>query len=253
MVCLIRLDLEEQLMEVNRKYSSEIMLLDEEQIIQDQSRTSDGSSERGEHYRKHKGFSLAAKRMFDAVGSAALLVLLCPVFFVVGVVNFLDDGWPIFYRRRVVGRKGSFDAFKFRTMRRDADAILNANPALRAEFERNFKLKEDPRVTRFGALLRKSSLDELPQLLNILRGEMSFVGPRMITAPELEKYGAFKASLLSVSPGLTGYWQVNGRQEVDYVERVRMDMHYIQNWNIWLDLKILLLTPITVLRRKGAY
>jgi lipopolysaccharide/colanic/teichoic acid biosynthesis glycosyltransferase len=197
--------------------------------------------------------SLRIKWLVDVLGSAILLAILCPLFLVLALVILLDDGWPVIYRRQVVGKKGSFDAFKFRTMRRDADAILNANPSLRAEFERNFKLKVDPRVTRSGAILRKSSLDELPQLVNILCGEMSFVGPRMITAPELEKYGAFKSLLLSVKPGLTGYWQISGRQEVDYAERVRMDVHYIQNWSIWLDTKIILKTPLTVLRREGAY
>jgi lipopolysaccharide/colanic/teichoic acid biosynthesis glycosyltransferase len=197
--------------------------------------------------------SLRIKRLVDVLGSAILLAILCPLFLVLALIILLDDGWPVIYRRQVVGKKGSFDAFKFRTMRRDADAILNANPSLRAEFERNFKLKVDPRVTRTGAILRKSSLDELPQLVNILCGEMSFVGPRMITAPELEKYGVFKSLLLSVKPGLTGYWQISGRQEVDYAERVRMDVHYVQNWSIWLDMKIILKTPLTVLRREGAY
>ncbi|MGB7849195.1 MAG: sugar transferase [Candidatus Acidiferrum sp.] len=196
---------------------------------------------------------LRFKEFVDVVGAAILLAILSPLLCVVGLIILLDDGWPVIYRRHVAGRKGSFDAFKFRTMRRDADAVLDANPTLRAEFERNFKLKADPRVTRSGAMLRKSSLDELPQLVNILRGEMSFVGPRMITTPELQKYGASKSLLLSVKPGLTGYWQISGRQEVDYAERVRMDIHYIQNWSIWLDMKILLKTPLTVLRREGAY
>lgn len=193
------------------------------------------------------------KRTVDVIGSAVLLVCLSPLFFLLAVIVLLDDGWPFIYRRRVVGPRGAFDAFKFRTMRRDAEAILNADPQLRAEFERNFKLKLDPRVTRSGAILRNYSLDELPQLLNIFRGEMTFVGPRMITAPELEKYGRFKPLLLSVKPGLTGYWQVSGRQEVDYADRVKMDVHYIQNWSLALDMKILLKTPLKVLRREGAY
>src|SRR5260370_25269540 len=119
----------------------------------------------------------------------------------------LEDRLPIIYRRRVIGTTGQFDAFKFRSMRRDADSILASNPALKAEFERNFKLRNDPRVTRVGAFLRKVSLDELPQLFNVLRGEMSLVGPRMITAPELDRYGPHRQLLLTVKPGLTGYWQ----------------------------------------------
>jgi lipopolysaccharide/colanic/teichoic acid biosynthesis glycosyltransferase len=152
-----------------------------------------------------------------------------------------------------VGKNGEFDAFKFRSMRRDADEVLKRDPVLRAEFEQNFKLKEDPRLTKVGAILRKHSLDELPQLFNVLLGQMSLVGPRMITAPELEKYGSFKELLLSVRPGITGYWQVNGRQEVAYQERVAMDVHYIENWSLWLDLKILFLTPLKVIKREGAY
>src|SRR6266404_3969984 len=195
--------------------------------------------------------SLLVKRVGDLVGSALLLVSLSPLLLLLAIVVLLDDGWPVVYRRQVVGRNGRFDAFKFRTMRRDAQAVLDANPILRAEFERNFKLKVDPRVTRSGAILRRFSLDELPQLVNIFRGQMSFVGPRMITTPELSKYGAYASLLLKVKPGLTGYWQVSGRQEVNYEERVRMDMHYIQNWSIGLDMEILLRTPLKVLKREG--
>lgn len=201
----------------------------------------------------HDSVSLGIKRCADVIGSAVLLVLLSPLLLLLVFVVLIDDGWPVIYRRRVVGASGSFDAFKFRTMRRDADAILNSNPSLRAEFERNFKLKDDPRVTRSGAILRKFSLDELPQLVNVLRGQMSLVGPRMVTMPELEKYGDSKSLLLRVKPGLTGYWQVSGRQEVDYEERVRMDVRYIQNWSLGMDLQILLKTPLKVLKREGAY
>jgi lipopolysaccharide/colanic/teichoic acid biosynthesis glycosyltransferase len=195
----------------------------------------------------------AVKRCIDLAGASILLVILLPVFAVLAVLIVIDDGTPIFFRRRVVGKNGEFDAFKFRSMRRDADEILRRDPVLRAEFEQNFKLKEDPRLTKSGAILRKHSLDELPQLFNVLLGQMSLVGPRMITAPELEKYGPFKELLLSVRPGITGYWQVNGRQEVAYQERVAMDVHYIENWSLWLDLKILFLTPLKVLKREGAY
>ena len=131
--------------------------------------------------------------------------------------------------------------------------VLMDDPALKAEFEANFKLKSDPRLTKTGASLRKYSLDELPQLFNVIRGQMSLVGPRMITAPELERYGQYKNLLLSVRPGITGYWQVNGRQEVAYQERVAMDVHYIENWSLWLDFRILFLTPVKVFKREGAY
>lgn len=189
----------------------------------------------------------------DYVGAAGLIVLLAPLLLALGMLVALEGGFPIIYRRRVVGMKGEFDAFKFRSMRQDADAILAADPILKAEFEQNFKLKSDPRLTRLGPFLRKFSLDELPQLFNVLKGQMSLVGPRMITLPELQKYGDSKGLLLTFKPGVTGYWQVNGRQDVSYDERIRMDMHYIRNWDLWLDVKVLLQTPFKVLRKEGAY
>jgi lipopolysaccharide/colanic/teichoic acid biosynthesis glycosyltransferase len=193
------------------------------------------------------------KTGIDRIGAAILLLLLSPVLCFVAALVAIDGGRPIIYRRRVVGKGGEFNAFKFRTMRRDADTILATNPILKADFERSFKLKNDPRLTRLGFFLRKFSLDELPQLFNVLKGQMSLVGPRMITLAELEKYGENKELLLTVKPGITGYWQVNGRQEVSYDERVRMDMYYIRNWSLWMDIKLLLLTPLKVLRKEGAY
>ena len=193
------------------------------------------------------------KRCIDVAGAAALLALFSPLLALVSLLLLWDDGVPIIYRRRVLGMSGTFDAFKFRTMVRNADSVLASNPALKREFERNFKLKDDPRVTRVGAILRKYSLDELPQLLNVLLGQMSLVGPRMITEAELCKYGAQKHLLLSVKPGLTGYWQVRGRQNVSYEERVTMDMHYLTQWSLGMDLKILAETPRKVLKREGAF
>jgi lipopolysaccharide/colanic/teichoic acid biosynthesis glycosyltransferase len=193
------------------------------------------------------------KRCLDYVGAGILIVLLAPLFLAVGVLVVLDDGWPISYRRRVVGMNGEFNAFKFRTMRQEADAILAGNPDLKAEFEQNFKLKNDPRLTHIGSFLRKSSLDELPQLFNVLKGQMSLVGPRMKTSVEVEKYGSYKGLLLTMKPGITGYWQIHGRQNTSYEERIRMEMYYIQNWSLALDMKILFETPLKVLRKEGAY
>jgi lipopolysaccharide/colanic/teichoic acid biosynthesis glycosyltransferase len=192
------------------------------------------------------------KWAMDVFGSIVLILLLSPLLLAIALVLILD-GSPIVYRRRVIGSKGEFDAYKFRTMRCDAEAMLAADPVLQAEFIKNFKLKADPRVTRVGSWLRKYSLDELPQLFNVLRGEMSLVGPRMITVAELQKYGPYRELLLTVKPGLTGYWQVRGRQEVSYEERVRMDVEYIENWSLTLDLSILLQTPGAVIRARGAY
>ncbi len=193
------------------------------------------------------------KRALDFAGAGILIIVFIPLLVLISVFVLIDDGLPIIYRRRVVGQDGEFAAFKFRTMRRDADALLDRNPALKAQFERNFKLKDDPRLTRLGLYLRRFSVDELPQLFNVLKGQMSLVGPRMITTAETDKYGSNKELLLSVRPGLTGYWQVNGRQAVDYEERVRMDLYYISNWSLAMDLKILFKTPFVVLKREGAY
>ncbi|HWZ46042.1 MAG TPA: sugar transferase [Candidatus Saccharimonadales bacterium] len=205
------------------------------------------------HSRKKPPVTHALKRGIDLLGSLALLTLLLPVFIFVSVMVWFVDGGPVLYRRRVVGTGGEFDAFKFRTMKRGADALLLSDPALAREFERSYKLRRDPRVTRLGALLRRASVDELPQLFNVLMGQMSLVGPRMITAPELRKYGPYQQLLLTVKPGLTGYWQVHGRQNVTYEQRVAMDLHYIENWSLIMDLKILSVTPLRVLKREGAF
>lgn len=199
------------------------------------------------------GYELVIKRMIDIVGSGVILVLLSPLLLVLAFLIRLTDGSPIIHRRRVVGPSGDFDAYKFRTMVRDADALLAADPELRQAFSVQFKLKSDPRVTRLGEWLRKYSLDELPQLINVFVGQMSLVGPRMITASELTKYGVYRELLLTVKPGLTGYWQVRGRQNVSYEERVQMDMHYITSWSLLLDFIILLQTPAKVIFGHGAY
>jgi lipopolysaccharide/colanic/teichoic acid biosynthesis glycosyltransferase len=195
----------------------------------------------------------SVKRSIDVFGSLLLLVLFSPLFLIIALLVLAFDGSPILFRRRCVGPRGEFDAFKFRTMRRDADQVLQQDAALRDAFHQKFKLKSDPRVTKLGAILRKFSLDELPQLFNVFRGEMSLVGPRMITAPELEKYGEHQQLLLTVRPGITGFWQVYGRQEVSYEERVGMDVQYIRKWSLGMDLKLLCLTPGRVIRGRGAY
>lgn len=200
-----------------------------------------------------RSYTHVLKRAMDLLGALVLLFALCPLLFLIAFLILVTDGFPIIYLRRVVGIEGEFNAYKFRTMCRNADAIIESNPALRDQFTRNFKLQSDPRVTRLGGWLRKYSLDELPQLINVLRGQMSLVGPRMITAPELDKYGEYQDLLRTVKPGLTGYWQVRGRQEISYEERVSMDIYYITHWSVGLDLRILLQTPWIVIKGKGAY
>ena len=166
--------------------------------------------------RKRQAYEHFLKRAIDLFGSGFLLCLLSPMFLVVALLIWISDGPPVFYPRRVVGSRGEFNAYKFRTMLRNADAILAADPELRDAFTRDFKLKSDPRVTHLGTWLRKYSVDELPQLVNVLRGQMSLVGPRMITTEELSKYGQYQELLVTVKPGLTGYWQIRGRQDVSY-------------------------------------
>ena len=194
------------------------------------------------------------KRVIDVIGAVIGLISMSPLLILIAIAIKIQDGGKVFYRRHVAGRKGgTFDAFKFRTMVENADAILDENPKLKRKFKHNYKLKEDFRITRTGKILRKFSLDELPQLLNVLSGQMSLVGPRMVTPEELERYGEFKTERLKVRPGISGYWQVSGRQEVDYKERILMDRFYIYHWNIWMDLWIILKTVQKVMKMEGAY
>jgi lipopolysaccharide/colanic/teichoic acid biosynthesis glycosyltransferase len=182
------------------------------------------------------------------------LVLISPLLLILAVIVKLDSPGPALYRRRVMGQGGTqFDAFKFRTMLVNGDEVLAAHPELRAEWEREQKLKDDPRITRSGRWLRKLSLDELPQLFNVLRGQMSLVGPRMIAPVEQARYGDDATELLTVKPGITGLWQVSGRSDLGYADRARLDMEYVRTRSFWLDLKLLLLTLPTVLLKKGAY
>lgn len=185
------------------------------------------------------------------LGSLTLL----PFIALIGLLIKLDSPGPILYRRRVLGVGGKeFGAFKFRTMVINGDELLAKAPALQAELKANHKLKVDPRITRVGHWLRRTSLDELPQFMNILLGQMSLVGPRMISPAEADMYGRMKQNLLTVKPGLTGLWQVSGRSDLSYEERVRLDMHYIRNYSIWLDLQILFFQTLpAVFRGRGAY
>jgi lipopolysaccharide/colanic/teichoic acid biosynthesis glycosyltransferase len=195
----------------------------------------------------------AVKRTIDIVGSCVLLVLMTPLIIILGILVRTIEGSPVLHRRRVIGPKGEFDAFKLRTMLVGADEVLRSNPDLQRRFEVSFKLQDDPRVTRLGALLRKASLDELPQLWNVLRGQMSLVGPRMITPAELEKYGEAQRVFRQFKAGLTGYWQIHGRQATSYAQRVEMDLFYARHWSLFLDLEILAKTPLAVFRGAGAY
>ncbi|NWG22389.1 MAG: sugar transferase [Chloroflexi bacterium] len=198
------------------------------------------------------GVHLILKTLLDYTLAALTLLALMPLFLVVAYLIKRDSPGPVIYRRRVVGQgRREFDAFKLRTMHLHGDRLLT--PEQKQELETHGKLKDDPRITKIGAFLRKYSLDELPQLVNVLRGEMSLIGPRMITRQELEKFGKWQHNLSTVKPGLTGLWQVSGRSDLSYEDRVRLDMHYIRNHTIWLDLQILFMTIPALLTGRGAY
>jgi exopolysaccharide biosynthesis polyprenyl glycosylphosphotransferase len=182
------------------------------------------------------------------------LLVLWPLFLVIALIVKLDSPGPAFHRRQVMGVNGQrFCALKFRTMYEDGDKLLESDQNLKATLEQKGKLKNDPRVTRVGHFLRKYSLDELPQLINVLFHEMSLVGPRMISPQEMAHYQRWGINLLTVKPGITGLWQVSGRSDISYEERVRLDMHYIRNWSIWLDIQLLIRTIPAVIKSRGAY
>ena len=206
-----------------------------------------------------KAIYIGIKRTIDVIGSLVGMVLLVPATIAIYIARKVlkeDDG-PIFYTQLRIGKNGKqFKLYKFRSMCMNADEklkeYLESNEKARKEFEENQKLQHDPRITKLGHFLRKTSLDELPQMLNILKGEMSFVGPRPVVEKEIEKYGENKEKLLSVKPGLTGYWQVNGRSNTTYEERMNMELYYAENCSLWLDIKIFFKTFITVFKKEGA-
>lgn len=192
------------------------------------------------------------KRCADVTGAVLGMVLLAPLFAAIAVAIRRDSPGPVIYRRRVLGQGGKvFDAFKFRSMYVDGDDRLT--PDEWAELQTSHKLKEDPRITPVGRFIRKYSLDELPQLVNVLLGQMALIGPRMITPAEQAKYGRWDKNLLTVKPGLSGLWQVSGRSDVSYEERVNMDMQYIRNYSAWLDIQLFFQTIAVVLKGDGAY
>ncbi|HVQ43565.1 MAG TPA: sugar transferase [Candidatus Saccharimonadia bacterium] len=214
------------------------------------------------------GWGRVAKRVFDLMGSALAIVVLSPL--LVGLallIKLRDPSGPVLYRHHRLSRSGrSVGVLKFRTMEwrycdgpgrpfTSAEETLRAmgRPELIAEFKRAHKIENDPRVSRFGRFLRRTSLDELPQFLNVLKGEMSLVGPRPIVAAELDHYGQRGATFLALKPGMTGLWQISGRSDISYDDRVKLDIYYVEHWGLLLDTKILLKTALTFLAGKGAY
>ncbi|WP_026735809.1 sugar transferase [Fischerella sp. PCC 9605] len=201
-----------------------------------------------------------AKRLFDIVFSLSVLILFSPVYLILASLIALSSEGPIFYIQERVGKNyRPFNCIKFRTMVTNADEILmqmmDTSPEMRHEFESNFKLKHDPRITTIGKFLRITSLDEFPQFWNVLKGDMSVVGPRPLVTEELPKYGCHIDQILTIRPGITGLWQVSGRNDIPYPRRVQIDLHYVKFRNFWLDLWIVLKTIRVVIMPKdnGAY
>lgn len=194
------------------------------------------------------------KRALDISAASMMLVMASPLLLAIALLVKVTSSGPVFFSHRRLGRNGTeFHCLKFRTMIVNAEAALKQDPELRRQFEERFKLERDPRITPLGNFLRRSSLDELPQLFHVLSGQMSLVGPRPIVQDELSKYSIYANKLMSVKPGLSGLWQVCGRSDTTYPQRVMMDMHYIDHRSFGLDLRLLLLTASAVLRKTGAW
>jgi exopolysaccharide biosynthesis polyprenyl glycosylphosphotransferase len=215
-----------------------------------------------------EGWGRIFKRAFDLILVVPALFLLSPVFLIIGIVIKVTDPGPVFYKHKRLSRSGKdIYVYKFRSMlvkystgagysgKTDAEILAQemGRPELVEEFKKAQKLNDDPRVSKIGKILRKTSLDELPQLINVLKGDMSLVGPRPIVLDEVEHYGAQAFKFFALKPGLVGLWQVSGRSDVDYDERVKLDIYYVENWSLWLDIKIIAKAFVTVLSGKGAY
>lgn len=198
------------------------------------------------------------KTIFDYVLTITGTIAISPILIVIALWIYKDSPGPVIFKHRRIGKNGKeFNCYKFRSMCVDAkeklEQLLKNDPQARAEWEKDFKLKNDPRITKSGAFLRKTSLDELPQIFNVLKGEMSLVGPRPIIRDEMARYGEYIDDYLMVKPGITGMWQVSGRSDTGYKERVQLDSWYVRNWSVWLDAMLLWRTMKIVVQRKGAY
>ena len=208
------------------------------------------------HFKKKKGRKVynLVKRIFDIVMALLALIILSPVFIVIAILIKLDDRGPVFYKHKRVGKNGKIIyVYKFRSMVVNADEIFSHFTEEQIkEFEKYYKLENDPRITKIGDFLRKTSLDELPQLVNILKGDMSFVGPRPVVSKELNKFGDNQDLLLSIKPGLTGWWACSGRSDISYEQRVDLEIYYVNNYCAKLDFLCLVKTIGAVIGGKGA-
>lgn len=198
-------------------------------------------------------FYTFAKRVFDLIVAIMALIVLFPVFVIVSILVVATSGFPAVYRQTRIGEGGRlFKIFKFRSMVKNADEILASRPDLMEEYQRTYKIANDPRISKVGHFLRSTTLDELPQLFNVVKGEMSIVGPRPIVPNELEKYGDHKYVYLHMKPGCAGLWQCSGRSDLSYPERVELDLEYCRRASLRYDLRIMGRTLLAVLKRRGA-
>lgn len=197
---------------------------------------------------------LAVKRGIDVFLSSIALIILLPVFAIIALAIKLESKGPIFFKHTRIGKEGKIiKIYKFRSMVQNAEELIKKfTPEQMKEYKENYKLADDPRITKVGKFLRKTSLDELPQLINIIKGDLSIIGPRPVVQEELEKYGTNTQKFLSVTPGLTGYWAANGRSDTTYEERMQMELFYIDNLSFKMDIKVFFKTIEAVIKRKGA-
>jgi lipopolysaccharide/colanic/teichoic acid biosynthesis glycosyltransferase len=204
-------------------------------------------------YSPGKRLALGIKRLFDVVGSLFGLIIAAPLFPFIALAIRLDSPGPIFFRPGIIGYRGrEFSAYKFRTMDPRALETLLQDPQLLSQYNKNLKIANDPRITRIGRWLRLTSVDELPQLINVLKGEMSLVGPRMLAELELQKFGEHRDKILSVKPGMAGLWVASGRQTLSFDRRLELELHYVDNWSLWLDAKCFFKTLLIAVQMIGA-
>ena len=194
------------------------------------------------------------KRVIDVILASVALILLSPLFAIIAIAIKIDSKGPVFFAHKRIGKNGKIiKLYKFRSMVINAEELIKSfTPEQMREYKENYKLTNDPRITKVGKFLRKTSLDELPQLINIINGDLSIIGPRPVVADELEKYGVNKDKFLSVTPGLTGYWAANGRSNTTYEQRMEMELYYIDNLSLKMDIKVFFKTILPVLKKEGA-
>lgn len=194
------------------------------------------------------------KRVIDVILASVALILLSPLFAIIAIAIKIDSKGPVFFAHKRIGKNGKIiKLYKFRSMVINAEELIKSfTPEQMKEYKENYKLTNDPRITKVGKFLRKTSLDELPQLINIINGDLSIIGPRPVIADELEKYGTNKDKFLSVTPGLTGYWAANGRSNTTYEQRMKMELYYIDNLSLKMDIKVFFKTILSVVKKEGA-